>query len=235
MDAETQRRLNQINRDFYRVTAADFDATRQRAWDGWERMLGAVDTPLASALDIGCGNGRLARFLAARQAAGFTYIGMDNNPELLTYARRQAPQVKLKLIEQDVVLGALPARRAQLVALFGLLHHVPGAERRRELLRGAAACVEPGGWLALAAWRFYEQERFRRRILPWPDDFAVERHDYLLDWRRGERALRYCHYIDDEEHAELVDAAGLKVIDDYRADGGLNRYTVLRRETAERG
>ena len=232
MDSETRRRLNQINRDFYRQIAADFDATRQKAWPGWQRMLETVDLPLSSALDIGCGNGRLARFLAARQKEPFTYIGVDNSPELLAYARCQAPQVKLELIQGDVILGALPARSAQLAALFGLLHHVPGAEERRELLRAAAACVAPGGWLVLAAWRFYEQERFRRRILPWPEGISVERHDYLLDWRRGGRALRYCHYIDDEEHESLVAAAGLPVIDDYRADGAesrLNRYTVMAR------
>ena len=235
MDLETQRRLNQINRDFYRRTAAEFDATRQRAWSGWRRMLDAVDLPLASVMDIGCGNGRLARFLAEQQAHAFAYIGIDSNPDLLAYARCQDPRVKLELIKRDVILGTLPARQAQLVALFGLLHHVPGAARRRQLLQSAATCVLPGGFLVLAAWRFYEQERFRRRIVPWAEDIAVERHDYLLDWRRGERALRYCHYIDDEEHAELVDAAGLPVIDDFRADGGLNRYTVLRREAAERG
>lgn len=234
MDEQTRRRLNQINRDFYRQAAVEFDATRQRAWPGWERMLDAVVLPLQSVLDIGCGNGRLARYLAGRQAQGFTYIGVDNSPKLLAFARCQDPRVKLELLERDVILGALPARSAQLVALFGLLHHVPGADRRRQLLREAARSVLPGGVLALAAWRFYEQERFRRRIAPWPPDIAVEKHDYLLDWRRGERALRYCHYIDDEEHAQLVGAAGLTVIDDYRADGGLNRYTVMRREPAER-
>ena len=234
MNSETQRRLNQINREFYRLTAVEFDATRQRAWQGWERMLDAIDLPVASVLDIGCGNGRLARFFAAKQADAFTYIGIDSNTELLAYARRQHPRVKLELIEQDVILEKLPTRSAQLVALFGLLHHVPGANRRRELLRAAANSVLPGGYLVFAAWRFYEQARFRQRIVPWADEIEVERHDYLLDWRRGERALRYCHYIDDEEHAQLVDAAGRPVIDDYRADGGLNRYTVMRKEVAER-
>ena len=166
MDAETQRRLNQINRDFYRQTATEFDATRQRAWPGWARMLETIDTPLASVLDIGCGNGRLARFLAGQQAADFTYIGIDNSPELLARARCQGSQVKLELIEQDVILGALPARSAQLVALFGLLHHVPGAARRRELLRAAADCVAPGGWLVMAAWRFFEQSAFAGASCP---------------------------------------------------------------------
>ncbi|MCY3977365.1 MAG: hypothetical protein OXG23_04635, partial [Chloroflexi bacterium] len=118
------------------------------------------------------------------------------------------------------------------VTLFGLIHHVPGFARRRELIASAADCVAPGGYLALAAWRFYEQDRFRRRIVPWGGDIAVEKHDYLLDWRRGQRALRYCHYVDDDEHAELIAASGLSVIADFRADGAegdLNRYTVLRK------
>ena len=240
MDLETQRRLNQINREFYRKTAAEFDATRQSAWHGWERMLETVGLPIDSVLDIGCGNGRFARFLSGRQAQSFAYIGIDNNADLLDAARRPLttdPRVKLKLIKEDVVLDALPSLPAQLVVLFGLLHHVPGRLRRRRLLHSSASCVLPGGYLVLATWRFYEQERFRKRIVAWSDDIEVEKHDYLLDWRRGERALRYCHYVDDEEHAGLVEATGLTVLADYRADGAdgsLNRYTVLQRRAAER-
>jgi len=235
MDPDTIKRLNQINRDFYRATAAEFDATRQAAWPGWERLLKTIELPIESVLDMGCGNGRFALFLAARQPQPFHYIGIDSSPDLLTYARRQleaASIVDSALIESDIVLGALPRRSAQLVALFGLIHHVPGFARRRMLLASAAECVSPGGCLALACWRFYEQERFRRRIVSWADDITVEKHDYLLDWRRGDRALRYCHYVDDEEHAQLVAATGLTLIADYRADGAtgaLNRYTILQK------
>ena len=88
--------------------------------------------------------------------------------------------------------------------------------------------------LAFACWRFYEYARFQERIPPWPDDLAkqVETGDHLLDWRQGERALRYCHYVDDAEHAALVDATGLVEIETYRADGrpgDANRYSLLRR------
>ncbi|MCY3781254.1 MAG: class I SAM-dependent methyltransferase [Chloroflexi bacterium] len=240
MDEATQRHLNAINREFYRSAAADFAATRQQAWPGWERMLASLDVPVASALDIGCGNGRLPRFLAGRQGGSFAYCGIDNCAELLAIAQRQLddlPNLRLKLIERDVILDGLAGPPAQLVTLFGLLHHVPGARQRRDLLRSAARFVLPGGTLVFAAWRFYEQERFRRRILPWDAGIAVEKHDYLLDWRRGTRALRYCHYIDDSEHEQLIEASGLCAIDDYRADGAdgdLNRYTVLRKNKAER-
>ena len=240
MNRSTIERLNQINRDFYCATADAFDTTRQVAWRGWGRLLAAVDLPLGSVLDLGCGNGRFALFLAAQQSQPFKYIGIDSNADLLARARRQLAalsQVDSTLIEGDIVLEGLPGQSAQLVALFGLIHHVPGFAQRRQLLASAAERVRPGGYLALAAWRFYEKARFRQRIVPWSEDIAAEKHDYLLDWRRDERALRYCHYVDDDEHAQLITATGLSVIADYRADGAegdLNRYTVFKRIGAER-
>ena len=236
MDEATQRYLNNINCDFYRRTAAEFDATRQRAWPGWEQLLASLELPIDSVLDIGCGNGRFARFLAGRQVQRFCYHGIDNCAELLATARLQLadlPQVTSSLVERDLLLDGLAGPTAQLVALFGLLHHVPGARTRLCLLRSAADLVQPGGVLVFAAWRFYERERFRDRVIPWDAGINVEKHDYLLDWRRGERARRYCHFIDDSEHASLIEVTGLRVVDDFRADGAegdLNRYTVLKRQ-----
>jgi len=236
MDRATRHRLNAINREFYAKAAAEFDLTRQRPWHGWERLIRALDRPVRSVLDLGCGNGRFALFLARKQPSAFMYTGIDSSAALLSAARERLhgqPGMESELLERDLVREGLPEREAQLVSLFGLLHHVPGHQGRMRLLAAAADCVAPCGWLAFAAWRFYELERFRERIVPWPEGLEVEKHDYLLDWRRGERALRYCHYIDDEEHDALIRACRLTVMADYRADGAggmLNRYTVLKRE-----
>ena len=238
MKSATINYLNQINRDFYRITAVEFDATRGRAWPGWLRLLDDIPLPLSSVLDIGCGNGRFATFITQNQTASFSYCGIDNSAELLALARchlKALPQARAELIEHDLILAGLPDLQAQLVVAFGLLHHMPGFVQRQRLLSSLADCVLPGGYLAIAAWRFYEEERFRRRIVAWNADDEVEKGDYLLDWRRGERALRYCHYIDDEEHAQLIAATGLSVIADFRADGAsgnLNRYTLLRKRRA---
>ncbi len=126
-----------------------------------------------------------------------------------------------------------PAAAAyDLVALFGVLHHIPGAARRQALVRALAARVRPGGLLAFACWRFYEYPRFRERIIPFPPGLDVEPGDYLLDWRRGAQAVRYCHYVDDAEQAELIAAAQLTLVESYRADGesgAMNAYVILRR------
>ena len=233
MNDETRRRLNHINREFYARTASEFDATRGAPWLGWRRLLDIIDLPVDSVIDLGCGNGRFGQFLARQQAEPFVYVGVDNNRHLLDLARKRLRDhrgLTLRLLEHDIVELDLPAMQAQLIALFGILHHVPGFSQRRALLARAAERLRPGGYLVFATWRFYEEERFRNRIVPWSSDMAVERNDFLLDWRRGEPALRYCHYVDDEEHQSLLAAAGLTVVGDYRADGAtgqLNRYSVL--------
>ncbi len=231
MDETTIQRLNAINREFYRVTADEFDQTRGQPWPGWSDLLPHLGDSLR-VLDVGCGNGRLGVFLAQRRVVTH-YHGMDSNPALLGHARAALAHLPSVELEQRDILEQPPAAGAyDLVALFGVLHHIPGAQRRLDLLRTLAERVAPGGLLAFACWRFYEFERFRQRIVPWPADLTVEPGDYLLDWRRGQTALRYCHFVEDAEHAALVAATGLTEIATYRADGfsgTVNRYSLLRR------
>lgn len=233
MNSATIERLNQINREFYRTTAAHFDESRKQPWPGWEILLPYLKTPL-SVLDVGCGNGRFGLFLAQKLGEAITYTGIDSNPALLESAHESLSAINARLEIRDVVENPPDAGEFELVALFGVLHHIPGSEQRRNLMRILAQRVAPGGWLAFAVWRFYDYERFRERIVPWPVDIQVELHDYLLDWRRGSHALRYCHYINETEHTDLIAATGLTEIVTYRADGrtnDMNRYTLLRRDT----
>ena len=235
MDEATIRALNALNRQFYNTTAAHFDRTRARPWAGWERLLPYLQklpAPLR-VLDVGCGNGRFGVFLAERLGAeNIRYHGVDSAPELLARAREALANVPAQFEERDVLEDPLPSGEYVLVALFGVLHHIPSATRRRECLRQLAAHVAPNGYLVLTAWCFYEFERFRRRVQPWPQGLAREKHDYLLDWQRGAHAVRYCHYVDEAEHADLLAATGLEVLETFRADGhngALNRYSILQR------
>jgi SAM-dependent methyltransferase len=232
MNSATIERLNQINRDFYRAVAAEFDKSRGDPWPGWNTLLSYLTMPL-SVLDVGCGNGRFGLFLAHTLGPNLTYYGIDNNPVLLEHARESLMGIETRLEIRDVVECPPDTGQFDLVALFGLLHHIPGYEQRRVLMRTLAQRITPGGLLAFAVWRFYDYERFRERIVPWPAEIQVEPNDYLLDWRRGTHALRYCHYVDEAEQASLIAATGLTEIITYRADGrtnDLNRYSLLRRE-----
>jgi tRNA (uracil-5-)-methyltransferase TRM9 len=232
MDAKTIQRLNAINRTFYETTASEFDATRGQSWPGWNQLVPYLSTPL-SVLDVGCGNGRFGVFLREQLRGPIRYTGLDNNETLLKAAEEalsSQAEMTSTLTVFDLLAAPLPSRTFDLVVMFGVLHHIPGQTTRNTIMQALSACVAPGGYLAVAAWCFYEYPRFRDRIVPWPHDLSVEEHDYLLDWRRGERAYRYCHYVDDQEHAHLMTVTGLTQITTYRADGftgDVNRYTLL--------
>jgi SAM-dependent methyltransferase len=257
MDEKTCRILNAINRRFYRDSADAFSQTRQDPWPGWRRIPPLLETHLAGrdlrTLDLGCGNGRFGAFLAdalPARCASLRYLGVDASEPLLTALRaRRLPFFEVATHCLDVV--ETPAADVaqgpfSLIALIGLLHHVPGRQRRLALVRALADQLEPGGLLALAFWRFGEFERFRARRVPWsayneraenPVDVAhLEDGDQLLAWGAEGHSVRYCHYADERETDELVAAVPLELIARYSDDGrdrNLNRYFILRAREGE--
>ena len=99
------------------------------------------------ALDLACGEGRNALWLAAR---GWTVTAVDFSPVALDKARRIAAHrgVEVEWVESDV-LEYVPGRgRYDLVAILYL--QLPEPELRGVLDRAAAA-VAPGGTLLLIA------------------------------------------------------------------------------------
>lgn len=258
MNAFTRSQLLALSEAFYRAHAEAFDASRgDRAWPGWQRLLDwlpALDStpkPPLRVLDIGCGNARLARFL---HDAGFdlSYLGVDADAALLALARRRWTAelgARCELTQQNFLRtdrpgSALPAGPFDLIAVMGVLHHVPGRDWRLALLRAAAERLAPGGRLALAAWQFADRERFARRTLDWSaagrvldqpiDPGELEPGDRLLRFGEDETtAPRYCHQVADREFEDWPQALGLEALAEYRADGAegdLNRYWVLTRK-----
>lgn len=259
MNASTSERLNAVNREFYASHASAFDASRNHPWPGWRRALGwangkAIRGSL-EVLDVGCGNGRFAAFLldgtrnSPNDPLAVTYTGVDQSPELLSIAsegRADKETAGLKWIESDVLAGkpgsALPPGPFDLVVAFGLLHHVPGIDQRKQLVAALGERTGPGGHLIFTVWQFGRTKRFEGHVIPWEKYNAESEHpiatdeledgDYLLSFGETANPPRYCHHCDDSEFADLVAATGLRLVDDFEADGrsgDLNRYAVLQR------
>lgn len=251
MDDPTARALNRINRAFYRAHAESFSATREQAWPGWLRLWQELEAqgwpgarPEVPVCDVGCGNGRWGRFLAER-VPGLRYLGLDASPQLLALARRSgglgaAPELRLHDLVEQPLAEALGARRFAGVALFGVLHHVPGAARRRTLLAELLARLEPDGLLVLTGWQLALFERFRARALDgseWSraaqqpiDPAQLEPGDRLLPWGDGE-GVRYVHFAGEQELPQLLEELPCRTLASFCADGredNLNRYFVLR-------
>jgi SAM-dependent methyltransferase len=241
MQPQTIYLLNQLNRQFYQTTASAFDASRHAPWQGWHQLLPFLSESRPNPLrvwDVGCGNGRFGLFLAQQLGPTFHYTGWDNSPYLLDRAHSALKEqgIEYQLQTADVVEADVqPPGTYDLIALFGVLHHIPSVALRHKLIHALLEALTPQGQLWLSTWAFYELERFRARVIAWEDarvppeyqTLDLEAHDYLLDWRSDPPpALRYCHYVSSQEASNLLNSAS--VVGQFSADQ-LNHYYVVTR------
>ena len=95
MQAGIAQRLLDLNRVFYEKMATPFAQSRARPQPGFEHLINYLPRPCPRFLDVGCGEGRLGRFLLAAgqgtQPAITTYVGVDFTEELLAVARQTVP------------------------------------------------------------------------------------------------------------------------------------------------
>ncbi|MEW5727762.1 MAG: class I SAM-dependent methyltransferase [Pseudomonadota bacterium] len=92
-------------------------------------------------IDVGCGDGHLARHMARH---GADVLGVECSPRQLAKARAAEPQPGVEIVEG--VGQALPAEEASadVVVFFNSLHHVP-AEFMAPALAEARRVLKPGG------------------------------------------------------------------------------------------
>ncbi len=253
MTLEVIKRLNSLNQHFYTQIADEFDATRQEYWPGWEELLPQLKSlsanPPVKVLDVGCGNGRFGEFLAEKIGPNsLKYTGTDLNSNLLAKAETKlvAKGVTATFKPQDIVELAVAEQLSpvfgsnsyNLIALLGVMHHLPSEKLRLSLLDQLVDVLQPGGLLVFATWQFMEFARLStKRVEPSQVGFSeseLEPNDYFLSWERGEVAYRYCHYFDEAEHRRLVThlESTCNLIHEFRADGkegNMNHYFVFQK------
>jgi SAM-dependent methyltransferase len=221
-----------LNHTFYEQFATQFSRSRQRPWPGFERLAAALPQPCDRLLDIGCGDGRLGRYLLGLNSIS-TYVGVDFSAGLL---KEHTPQAPMRFVNRDISLaGCLDGLGLfEGVACVATLQHIPGFDNRIRLLREMADHLQPAGRILLANWQFMHNERQRRKVLPWSDvglgHSDVEDGDYLLSWERGGFGRRYVAMLDESVLAKMADSAELTILDQFYSDGregNLNLYTIL--------
>lgn len=251
MNRATQLALNRINQRFYASVASQWPDKRKHAWPGFERVWACCsaavggETAHVHVLDVGCGDGRFAQFLAARPVSPRAYLGVDSSPALLAHAAQRALAPTYRFEQLDFVgspiADHLANARFQLITLFGVLHHVPGRAQRAALIRALATQLAPGGLLVFTIWRLDEDPRFASRNIAFTDfnqsapeaidTEQLEPGDHLLRWDDQATTARYCHFPASDELEQLIAHSGLTESERFRADGHLNRmneYVVLR-------
>ena len=100
MNSSTAAHLIELNKDFYTRFGDSFSATRHRIQPGVRRVLQMLKGD-ESILDLGCGNGELARELAKRGHRG-PYLGVDFSLQLLRDAEPQPEGFSARFLQVDL-------------------------------------------------------------------------------------------------------------------------------------
>lgn len=255
MNYQTIKKLIDLNHDFYEKIGFDFHESRNHYWPGWNLLKDELveqisNNPQASIVDLGCGSGRFALFLAEFLSETFSdlswrYLGIDSSPKLLNIAKKETRGLKntknitFEILDLVSWLYGNPKVKltkdtAQIIVCFGFTHHLPDSNIRHNFLKVLTDQVPKNGLICVSFWQFMNEERFANKVVSPAvagiDQSSLEENDFILDWQRGQKALRYCHFWSDEEIFLAVKNSGLKIINDFKADsksGQANRYLAL--------
>ena len=222
------QRLLALNRKFYSDFGHEFSATRGRIQPGVRRILDTLIKGDEKILDMGCGNGELARTLARMGHRG-AYLGLDFSLPLLADAESVPEGFSAEFREVDLAkLSAISDQLSvtshwSLVTAFATLHHIPSQNLRLDILKTIHGLLAPGGSFIHSNWQFLNSPRLRHRVQKWSEagltESDVDENDYLLDWRSGGTGLRYVHHFSEAELAALAESSGFRIVEMFYSDG----------------
>jgi tRNA (uracil-5-)-methyltransferase TRM9 len=244
VENSTIRYLLDLNREFYQTFALQFSTTRKRLQPGVKKIFDLLLT-VDRILDLGCGNGELALALKINGFGGI-YVGIDSSDELLKIARhRIASHHDLSTSSyhfacEDLSTNDwqrnLPFSNYRMAVAFAVLHHMPGQQTRRNLLKtlhGLLPKYQGGQNSPLfihSEWQFLNSRRLKARLVPWEvvglSDQDIEEGDYLLDWKQGGYGLRYVHHFSEDELGRLAQETGFRVEKTFYSDGENGKLSV---------
>jgi 2-polyprenyl-3-methyl-5-hydroxy-6-metoxy-1,4-benzoquinol methylase len=240
MDENTVEKLLTLNHEFYAGFAEPFADSRTLSDPALTSILPYIPAG-ARVLDVGCGNGRLA-LLLNQERSSITYTGVDAVPALIETARAQVEQLEISAefhildISRPGWSAPFRGQSFDYIVILAVLHHIPSFRLRARALREMAELLAPRGRVLLSTWQFIDSDRLRRKVVDWTEagipPEALEPGDYLLDWNRRGRGLRYCHLVNEVELRQLAAESGLSVRTTFRAggrEGNLSLFAVLDR------
>ena len=205
------------------------------------RIVEGLLPPGAKILDLCCGTGQLAKALSEK---GYRVTGLDAAPEMLRFARDNAPEVEF--IQEDARAFRLPAAFDAVFSTYDSLNHVMSAKELQEVFLNVFNCLKVGG---IFLFDLNTEKAYRKQwkgyldVIERPDYFYVNRANYDArkrvgtthctlfrrrgkNWQRSEVKL-YQKYYPVARVESWLQSAGFGQLCKYAvgSEGGVHKFT----------
>lgn len=213
MDKKYAEHLLSTTKRDYNLTASDFSRTRMFLWqelDYFKKFILAGD----KAIDIGCGNGRLASFLSKLNVE---YLGIDNSEELIKEAKRNNPNNKF--LEADALGLPFKDNSFDKAFMIAVLHNIPSRDFKLKALKEAKRVLKNNGLLILTVWRLARKElislSLKHFFLKIIGRSKLDFKDVFKPWGPSTslRVDRYIHFFTKRELKNLAKEAGFEILE----------------------
>lgn len=211
--------LNKVVRDYSEISK-EFSQTRKNEWSEFENFSPYIKENSQIA-DLGCGNGRLYKFLKRHKK--IKYIGIDNNKKLLKEAEKNT---KAKFIYGSLLKLPLPPSKTDMTFMIASFHHIPSKKLRIKALLEAARILKTTGTLIISVWNLFQpkyKKYVRQSYLKYI--FSLGKYDIrdtFIPW--GKTGIkRYYHAFTLNELRNLLHQANFEII---KEDIGKN-FTLI--------
>jgi len=219
--------VRDILKDTYGNIAVHFHHTRRNPWPGTVDFI-AEFTEGSQLIDIGCGNGRNAVYMAGM---GFGVTGLDMSPELLQLARENAHEKgvghRCEFILGDITKLPFHDNNFDGGLYIASLHHLATEEERSASLNELSRVLRPGARALVSVWD-RDLEKFRETVDIWEEHILLERGDVFIPWKSGGKEWpRYYHLFTEDEFRILLESSDLVVDRTFRS--GENHFGIVRK------
>lgn len=162
----------------YDAFAQDFDQTRQKNWPEFDTHILPLLKKGDRILDIGCGNGRLRKFISQEVIRPGEYFAIDLSKELIEIARKDYKQDHFFVGNMtDLPFGA---DNFEVVTLIASFHHLLTKKDQKKCLDHIYRVLKPGGVVCFTNWKlpkkYFWTNILRGRFKNWNIPFGKEKH-----------------------------------------------------------
>lgn len=112
----------------------------------WWSMVASYLAPGSRVIDMGCGDGTNAAFLAAK---GVSVVGVDFSRRLVQRGQERYPELKGALFEGNALNLQFPDAQFDAAVMTGVLHHIYSRKDQETAMSEALRVVRKGGCLII--------------------------------------------------------------------------------------